>query len=107
MAEAKFTPGPWTALPQCQVSDWVDIVTVIDGRASLPFAACKHFNEVANGRLIAAAPDMLALLVEIDAAYSKNGRTLPPAPQDDQHDPYTVWRKVRAAIAKAEGGAHG
>ena len=89
----QHTPGPWHAKPMCGLSGWVDVVSVTpDGRESLPFAACKHFDEVANARLIAAAPDLLeALLSVLDNCTDSEGLAAAHA-------------KARAAITKATGG---
>jgi hypothetical protein len=87
---SKHTPGPWYAEKVCAVSGWVDITAMQDGRPTLPFAACKHFDQKANARLIAAAPDLLeALSVVLLECEEK----LMEATQ----------RKARAAIAKATG----
>ena len=53
------TPGPWIA-EVVDRSDWIDIVRMNGKSKSLPFAACKHFDQEANAKLIAAAPDLLA-----------------------------------------------
>lgn len=90
----KHTPGPWVAQEQCPVSNWVDIRVKSSNGWSLPFAACKHFNEVANARLIAAAPDLLAAL---RAAYSDIQRC--PGHTID------MLGRIEAAIAKATGDA--
>lgn len=61
---AQHTPGPWKALA-IDSAGWVDIVREgTDDAWPLPFAACKHFDQEANARLIAAAPDLLEACVE-------------------------------------------
>ncbi len=47
----------------------------------------------ANGRLIAAAPDLLEVLTLLQDGWTQN------------HIPSGIWAKVRAAIAKATGEA--
>lgn len=88
----QHTPGPWHAKPQCGLSGWVDVVSVTpDGREALPFAACKHFDEVANARLIAAAPDLLdALKAVLNNCLDSQGLA-------------DAYKQARAAIAKATG----
>jgi hypothetical protein len=90
---SKHTPGPWYAEKVCAVSGWVDITAMQDGRPTLPFAACKHFDQKANARLIAAAPDLLEaaqLCRQYMYEYASNT-------QDNAFD------KLCAAIAKATG----
>ncbi len=89
---AKFTSGTWTASPEEGTTEWrVDAGT-------WGIAICADFpgdGEVeANARLIAAAPDLLYALEEalhlIETLTPLEGSTV---------------RIVRAAIAKATGGA--
>lgn len=66
----------------------------------------------ANARLVAAAPDMLAALKGIDDFWTI---AHPDGPDGDpttmgglatlSDDTLDVWRSIRSAIAKAEGGA--
>jgi len=94
MSAAKFTPGPWIA-KELDGAGWVDIVKLNDGgRESVPFAACKHFDQEANARLIAAAPELLEALI----AVSKQAR------HSDYDWDVSLSREVSAAIAKATGG---
>jgi hypothetical protein len=86
------TPGPWTVdgqtLPQnLQISSPDGIVTVIDSEA---FADTIE----ANARLIAAAPDLLAVLRDLSDAYQKHFDAMPVAWQ-------TYDNMVSAAIARA------
>lgn len=92
---SKHTPGNWVAKPM-DSADWIDLVTddpeTCGGSAhSLPFASCRHFNQEANARLIAAAPDLLDALKELL--------------DQDEHGEDEIWvrNKARAAIAKATG----
>lgn len=99
---SKHTPGPWVAGRIFEESRWVEIYKIKDnGMPSLPFAACKHFDEEANARLIAAAPDLLDVLKEL-AALDFGALIMN---DDDERRIDFVARKARTAIAKAEGGA--
>lgn len=87
------TPGPWIAVANRgnnAVSDVVD-------RDGYTIAHCRNVSVGcwdANARLIAAAPDLLAALEDLCAAYEAcNGKDHP------------AYKQARAAIAKAEGGA--
>jgi hypothetical protein len=96
MSAAKLTPGPWRAVHYEKVDVW-DVVAplpdepdVEDNRYSLidpPSAA--------DARLIAAAPDLLEALVEVERLATRNADYIG---QDGQH-----IKRVRAAIAKARG----
>ncbi len=68
MSEQKHTPGKWKAVPNG--GDDIDTqklyVVTNDNRAAQTIAACDYQDEgEANARLIAAAPDLLAALVEL------------------------------------------
>lgn len=91
---AKHTPGQWYAAP-LRDSGWIDIFSVYEnGETSLPFASCKHHDQEANARLIAAAPELLEALQRV---CSHGERTSAQIDAD--------WDHARAAIAKATGGA--
>lgn len=92
---SKHTQGPWFSGPKCEISGWVDIFSIeADGGKSLPFAACKHHDQEANARLIAAAPELLEAL---KLCYEHCRLYHPEVEQNN------VGESVRAAIAKAEG----
>ena len=102
------TQRNWVAMPICKVSNWVDVVAqCADGRHSLPFVACKHFNAEANAAYIAAAnpATILALLECVDAL-----RRLMADESEigDADTPEAVQelmercRKARAALQKLE-----
>jgi hypothetical protein len=99
--ETKFTPGPWHAVETGDGSKpryWIvqDPATWVNRVAAVP--DYDHCDAVANARLIAAAPDLLAALEEVSQwieGWSPNFT------QDDEW-PATNAR-IRAAIAKAEG----
>ena len=92
---SKHTPGNWIAKPM-DSADWIDLVTddpeTCGGSAhSLPFASCRHFNQEANARLIAAAPDLLeALQAVLSNCLDSQGLA-------------DAYEQARVAIAKATG----
>lgn len=90
----KHTPGPWAANKPTQSN----------GRAEVyagPMLVAQAFNWMldaegdeqcwADARLIAAAPDLLEALKNLE--------------NDDGSIPAHAWALVQSAIAKAEGGA--
>lgn len=88
MSGAKHTPGPWG------YDGAFDVVMQDDVGAWIACVNFEHVDEeqaVADARLIAAAPDMLAALKAADAhftgTFSEGG---------------TDHQRIRAAIAKAE-----
>lgn len=112
----KFTPGPWwTPTHEHAIS------SVGDSRASCPvyvdgpdgnIAACiadvyaekadcerdpdVDLPAVANARLIAAAPDLLAALIRLHLAF-----------ESDENSHWSCWDEARAAIVKAVGDREG
>lgn len=96
----KHTPGPWG------VVDENPTIYVCGQNEDLVIADCREANDrdelLANARLIAAAPEMLAALNEI----SEIGKTLNTDGACLHDIPRVVRRvvdNVRSAIAKAEG----
>lgn len=90
---SKTTPGPWGTTTRQGSWDWV-----VFSKADPNIEICQmfhddtEFNETgeANSRLVAAAPDMLALLLVMREAY------------EDQ--PIVAWKgAINAIIAKAGG----
>ena len=68
MSEATHTPGKWVfgdwvnnKRKKVDGAGWIEVWTVSkNGEKSLPFVSCRHQDEFANARLIAAAPDLLS-----------------------------------------------
>lgn len=109
------TPGPWHYVPStehhgpyvessvggticdCYMMSNPTALSVRSGGDSKPIL---FFHEMAdqNARLIAAAPDMLAVLKEII------NECVSATAQDGEVLRYIVAKKARAAIAKATGG---
>lgn len=93
----QHTPGPWAAKPSM-------LRAVCITSASGPVATTSSASHVsrdtniANARLIAAAPELLAALQGMVDAYQRHFDVMPVAWQ-------TYDYIARAAIAKATGGA--
>jgi hypothetical protein len=80
------TPGPWEAQP-IDPAGWVDIV-VRGGPynlPSLPFAACKHFNQEANAAYIAAAANAAPALLARCDELAEAARQALEAIEDARH----------------------
>lgn len=87
----RHTPGPWTMLHASSQSESADIVRADDtnDRIAMTCPDSTEGVEIANGRLIAAAPDL----------YEALKLALACEPSD-----WEIWHKdAQAAIAKAEG----
>ena len=80
------TPGPWEVSDASIIAGEICIAIIeTDGGYEADPATRK-----ANASLIAAAPDMLEALENIE--------------NDDMHMPATAWRMIQNAIRKAKGG---
>ena len=95
----KFTPGPWTAVPADEYHGHYVEDETGETVCDLYFNTSKRndfTNAEANARLIAAAPDLLEALIQLEA-YSNNY----------SHDSHGHKKLIAArnAIAKAIGGA--
>lgn len=89
---ADYTPGPWEVRPDMSVEDTETGTTI------------AAFCEEANARLIAAAPDLLAVLEAVqDGMGSWSACPVCSAGHGDTHADYCEYRLVIAAIAKARG----
>ena len=98
---AKHTPGPWRPT-------FGQLVRVFPKGSNSPICGVhirgkfvgkqkrSHEEADANARLIAAAPDMLEALKEIETRLSGDGYV-------DSDDKVAGLMSIRAAIAKAEG----
>ena len=85
----QHTPGPWTADIYCV---WAGEIFVCGTQTGLPVE-----RQIANARLIASAPDLLAACLSALRALEDN---LSPGPMDED-----AKAGLRAAIARATGGA--
>jgi len=101
MSQAKHTPGPWEWSDKYRTADserntWSLLgdggygILSCDGDENSPQSLGK--SGAANARLIAAAPELLAALVEAASGYS-----------EFSEGDCEILRKCRAAIAKATG----
>jgi hypothetical protein len=93
----QHTPGPWT-LTVDQGVQFIDtdnrietVIEIVNGEAGI--TPCYATNE-ADARLIAAAPDLLDVLVE----FLCDQETMNPPYRNE-----AICERARAAIAKAEG----
>lgn len=88
-ATAKHTAGPWKAI----LSDLVPKFWAIESESGdVGYLTLQPYQIEANARLIAAAPDLLAALLDL-------------APSDIPNHPMPEYHAARAAIAKATGDA--
>lgn len=86
------TPGPWT-IKQATSSAMVSVYAGGLNVACTGSANVEEDNAHANARLIAAAPDLLAIVkAELDSGRNFGGDG-------------DLYKAARAAIRKAEGGA--
>lgn len=102
-AKGKHTPGPWKVYhaalrPQFSTDKIIEIQSD-HGNAIVQWAGfdnCDRLKKthLANACLMAAAPDMLAVLRRIDACFSRLQR---------DHNETAVFKALDEAIAKAEG----
>lgn len=99
MSAPKHTPGPWQVGHE-SVSKWsAGDVFAADGTNICAVCACPEEmfkpHEIADAHLIAAAPDMLAMLKTVDANFMRMGYA----------ENSLARESVLAVIAKAEGRA--
>jgi len=87
------TPGPWAAEGHYVHAEGLRFVAVSGGVSS-----CKESEAFANARLIAAAPELLSALRNIEEVLTKSRE------QNPTLDPFPLM-EARAAIAKATGKA--
>jgi hypothetical protein len=84
---SKHTPGPWRI-----TTSWDDWMVVGPKKEEIIFQDGPYGTptiKLENARLIAAAPDMLEALMNIE--------------NDDKHMPDSAWNLIQKAIAKATG----
>jgi hypothetical protein len=107
MSETEHTPGPW-GIERTATTLWVgpmrrdgskcaDVVCHFDVDSLTPEATKRN---TANARLIAAAPDLLAALVDVVSIHEQVECAYAPAPCACDR-----YAQARAAIALAKGGA--
>ena len=96
------TPGPWRVLPTN------DCVIESEKHGNIALVNLARMS-AADARLIAAAPDLLALAKRYASECAEcdgDGRILVTFnDREAEYDPCEACADIRAAIAKAEGGA--
>jgi hypothetical protein len=91
----QHTPGPW-AVKHHEDTDTYSIIVAGRQWNSWTVAALGHSKEdEANARLIAAAPDLLAVCQELEESVEY---------WSEYDVPLGIVDRIRAAIAKATGG---
>lgn len=112
MNEAKHTPGPWH-LRMHPPSEWSpdeypDAVVGSDGKhivlSCVTLAMSREGEPLANTRLIAAAPDLLAELKAVVAQIEDYERVNNLAPNPGRKHCWDSVARAHAAIAKATVG---
>src|ERR1043165_8731778 len=115
--EAKHTPGPWTAFRHhpnrpCKPGYFWKWANVRSGsRIVCTFhSSVSRFPDLensANALLIAAAPDLLAALVELSDAVEQWGRKVGNHDQPSREEARVAMAQLAAcdALVKARGGA--
>lgn len=97
---SKHTPGPWKCGQESVDPEWW-IVTIEGGLIVANVNA--HFCQEANARLIAAAPDMLAVLKQVVAQIEDYERVNNLAPSPGRQHCWDSVARAHEIIAKAEG----
>lgn len=87
----KHTPGPWRLWGKADPSQVISDATGF-------IAQTLGGNDEANARLIAAAPELLEALKNLDEAYCRSGGPLTRAERNEDRKRLIA---ARAAIAKA------
>ena len=91
---SKHTPGPWTILSASNRTPLVKAGPTVEETVAMVIDFYKPDEAPANARLIAAAPEMLEALKDVDARLTHIGHMEANA---------LTHGIVRAAIAKATG----
>lgn len=89
----KHTPGPWRRNGYQIEGPRLGFVIATATSPRIGWAPRTHEEALANARLIAAAPDLLAAAKRIAASMIQHGT--------ESHDP-KAWDALQDAIAKAE-----
>lgn len=89
---AGHTPGPWQITKETIVGEFCTYTKIRDKDNGV--IATLHINEEANAALIAAAPELLAMLKAANAAFFGAGTRL---------ELLKALKDSKALIAKAEG----
>ena len=95
--ETKHTPGPWTYSKGQGLYEQRYVIDSEPGRALAVCAGFEPRNE-ANARLIAAAPELLALMQDVLPILESMDHQ-----REEGDEPMPLIDQVRATIAKATG----
>lgn len=98
MSYAKHTPGPWTHEPKLREGHMPGVVNVAMHGGSFGIAHVLGLGPeaMANGALIAAAPDLISAAEDLIALWEPDGGCGAIA---------SVYARLQAAIARAKGQA--
>jgi hypothetical protein len=103
------TPGPWHAWQQPIGEEWAVTTDADVPPYGMPVRVADKIETAANARLIAAAPELLASVVEEVEYFDSLMASLDPGDVGlreasmRHHGPRIA--RARAAVAKAKGGA--
>ncbi len=107
MSESKFTPGPWIEAGPSSDGITIRVDSVVTDRFDDPgdlgddICIMPDYNDeetnVANASLIAAAPDMYAVLKDLEESVDY---------WSEYDVPIGIVDRIKAALAKAEGKNH-
>lgn len=98
------TPGPWTYL------DLGEVVLADDFDVTIATIDYSRERAEEDGKLLAAAPDLLSVALALDASWTE---TFPEGPEGSRDwaggfgqlsdETVALWRMCRAALSRAEG----
>lgn len=97
LTKTAHTAGPWSVR---KISERLYGVNDAKGVAVADLHAIQGRHTSANARLIAAAPEMLAALIQAEIAVEQLC-----CEQDPANECWNILRQIRAAISKATGAA--
>jgi hypothetical protein len=107
-AKSTHTPGPWEVEATDTPGESVYVVVPALGQDGGSTYAVARVDEVANARVIAAVPDLIAAMAEALEEYDAIERELDDTrpPDGDDYNRLSVHvRDFRAALVKAKGEA--
>ncbi|MBH1563871.1 hypothetical protein I5U69_13140 [Stenotrophomonas maltophilia] len=101
---SKHTPAPWIVRFRADGSSYISMGDPSKGphkAADMFLAADGGESDLADARLIAAAPELLAALVKAERLFREIGFIAAA----DSARPESLWNEINNAIAKATDGA--
>jgi hypothetical protein len=105
--EGKHTPGPWEIFPVSSASECCDVVHGENPNIRIAISCPQEYDpgmELANARLIAAAPDLLAAATNAKRVLNNLNGEVSYEVWQDLYEPIYL---LEAAIAKAQGESNG